>query len=122
MSSVTKEIEELKEVIEASEKRMEDRLKKSHVSVAGSVSAFGSVFERKMNALFWKIMRWVGLPVLVFTVTATAAWVRLESRVEANEDRNAEGGRYTQEEHDTYDESHDEVHDVLNATIDDLKK
>lgn len=54
--------------------------------------------DDKFNQLFWRMMRWIGIPVLGLV----AAWVNIQTQVNNNTEELRTGGRYTQEEHDLY--------------------
>lgn len=96
--------EEVKNVVDEAEQKLEAK------------------FTMNLNSLFWKMMRWIGLPLLASIITATITWTTLENRVTSNEERLEEGGRYTQEEHDVYTHAHNTIHEHLNDDIAEVKE
>lgn len=62
-----------------------------------------------------------GITLLALVVAGTAAWYSQQNRVANNRDAIEDGGRYTQEEHDTYAEEVDRRFEELNADIDEIK-
>ena len=59
-------------------------------------------FDRKLDKVVSKLTTRFGIALAVFVFAAGGAWYTHSSQIEQNAERLEEGGRFTQEEHDTY--------------------
>lgn len=84
--------------------------------------------DAKLNKLFWRMMRWIGLPIMGLV----AAWFNMQMQVNENSKELIVGGRYTQEEHDLYaieqdrrfqevSEKQDALRNDINGQLSDIK-
>ena len=84
-----------------------------------------TVIEREMEIAGDRIIRKItfrfGIPLIIAIISGCGMWFNLQYRVANIESKMSEGGRYTQEEHDTYAEEQKRINDAQNKVIDDFR-
>ena len=82
-------IEEIKDLIHK-ELFDKDEKGKSRLSIE-----IESHIDKKLNELFWRLMRWYGTGLLLILVGGTVAWTNMERDVQSNTDFRNAGDRFT---------------------------
>lgn len=57
-----------------------------------------TVVTERDSDLFWRLLRWLGIPLTLLTFGLGSAWFQIQQNTEFRE----EGGQFTRQEHRTY--------------------